>query len=90
MFTLGLKGVEHNYYIKKCFKRKLHRIKFSTKKSVDAYLYLPPEWSEGLQRSPFFKCYTVLKRESRFTFDWMLPKICIISNTASYIKVVQH
>ncbi len=28
-------------YIEKYFKQKLHRIKFSTKNSVDAYLFVP-------------------------------------------------
>ncbi len=27
------------------FKQKLHRIKLATKNSVDAYLYLPIDWS---------------------------------------------
>ncbi len=31
-------------YIKNCFKQKLFRIKFVTKNSVDAYLYLPQDW----------------------------------------------
>ncbi len=31
-------------YIKKCFKQKLHQIKFPTKNLVDTYVYLPWEW----------------------------------------------
>ncbi len=34
-------------YIEKCFKQKLHRIKFATKNSADAYLNLLMEWSQG-------------------------------------------
>ncbi len=43
--TLGLNAAKIIDYIEKCFKRKLRRIKFPTKNSVDADLYLPQEWS---------------------------------------------
>ncbi len=44
-FTLGLNAAKNIDYIEKWFKRKLCKIKFLTKYSVEAYLYLPPEWS---------------------------------------------
>ncbi len=43
--TLGLNATKIIDYIEKCFKRKLRRIKFPAKKSVEADLYLPQEWS---------------------------------------------
>ncbi len=43
-FTLGLKTARNTNYIKNCFKQKLLRLKFPTKNSVDAYLYLSQEW----------------------------------------------
>ncbi len=36
--------------MEKYFKQKLHRIKFATKNSVDAYLYLPLDRRQGLQK----------------------------------------
>ncbi len=42
-------------YIKKWFKQKLFRIKFTTKNSVDAYLYLPQEWSWGGTKIAIFE-----------------------------------
>ncbi len=44
-FTLELKTVEITDYIRKCFKLKLLSIKILTKKSVDAHVHLPQEWS---------------------------------------------
>ncbi len=44
-FTSELNTAKNIYYIEKCFKQKLHRIKFATKNSVEVYLYLPMEWS---------------------------------------------
>ncbi len=43
-FTLGRKLQKYDY-IKKCFKQKLFRIKFSTKNSLDAFLHQPQEWN---------------------------------------------
>ncbi len=44
-FTLGLNTAKNTPCIKKCFKQKLSSIKFATKNSVGAYVYLPQEWS---------------------------------------------
>ncbi len=41
-FTLGPNAAKSTDYIKKCFEQKLFRIKFPKKKSVGAYVYLPP------------------------------------------------
>ncbi len=42
-FTLMLNAAKNIDYIKLFFKQKLFRIKFPTKNSVNAYLYLPHE-----------------------------------------------
>ncbi len=39
-----MKTAKNIDYIDKCFKQKLYRIKFSTKNSANAYIYLPTEW----------------------------------------------
>ncbi len=44
-FTFGLNAAKSTYCIEKCFKQKLYKIKFPTKNSVGASLYLPLEWS---------------------------------------------
>ncbi len=44
-FTLWLNAAKYTDYIEKCFKQKLQRIKFPTKNSVGAYLYLTQECS---------------------------------------------
>ncbi len=44
-FSLGLNAVKSSDYIEKFFNQKLAKIKFLTKNSVDAYFYLPQEWS---------------------------------------------
>ncbi len=44
-FFLGLKASKIIDCIEKCYKQKLHKIKFPTKNSESAYLYLPQEWS---------------------------------------------
>ncbi len=46
-FILRLNVAEHTDYIEKYFKLKLHLIKFPTKNTMDAYLYLLLEWSKG-------------------------------------------
>ncbi len=43
IFTLGLNTAKNTVCIKKCFKQKLFRIKFSKWNSSDTYLYLPQE-----------------------------------------------
>ncbi len=54
-FTLGLNAAKNTDYMEKRFKLKLFRIKFSTKKSVGAYVYLPPEWSYGAPKTDVFE-----------------------------------
>ncbi len=49
-FTLELNAVKNIDYIEKCFKLKVYGIKFSTKNSVDVYLYLPLEWLHAIKR----------------------------------------
>ncbi len=44
-FTLGLNAAKNTNYMMKNFKLKLLKIKFSKKKFVDAYVYLPQEWN---------------------------------------------
>ncbi len=44
-FILGLNVAKISQYNKKFFKEKWFRIKFPTKKLMDAYVYLPHEWS---------------------------------------------
>ncbi len=44
-FFLGLNTVKNTVYIEKCFKQKLHEIKFPQKNTVNAYLYLLKKWS---------------------------------------------
>ncbi len=44
-FILESSTAKNIDYIEKCSKQKLHSIKFATKNSKDAYLYLPLEWS---------------------------------------------
>ncbi len=45
-------------YIEKCFNQKLFKIKFPTKNTADAYLYLPQEWNWGVQH---LKCTEIEK-----------------------------
>ncbi len=44
-FTFGMDAAENTNYIKKFFKLKLFKIKFSIKNSLNACLYLTQEWS---------------------------------------------
>ncbi len=46
-FILELNAARNMDDTEKCFKQKLHGIKFAMKNSVDAYHYLPLEWSKG-------------------------------------------
>ncbi len=62
-FILELNAAKNIDYIEKYFKQKLHSIKFTTKNSVDTYLYLFLEWSRGLQSLEFLKYYNALKWE---------------------------
>ncbi len=43
--TLGLDAAKITDYIEKLFKQKLFKIKFPTKNSEGAHVYLPQEWS---------------------------------------------
>ncbi len=45
--NLGLEIAKNTHYIKKFFKKKLLSIKFNTKKSVGAYVYLPQDRNSG-------------------------------------------
>ncbi len=59
---------KNTYDNKKGFDQKLFRIKFPTKNSVDAYLYLPQERSYGTPNiCHFLIYYYVLEWKSRFT-----------------------
>ncbi len=73
-FALRMNATKITDYFKECFKQKLLRIKFPTNNLLDAYLYLPQEWSSGFQRFPFLKCYDVLEYESRFTIRMDVTK----------------
>ncbi len=53
-FNIGLNTAKITDYIEKCFKEKLDRITFLTKKLVDAYLYLRSGTRE-LQRYATFE-----------------------------------
>ncbi len=53
-FTLELNAAKNIDYIDKWFKQKLHRIKFSTKNSMDACLYLLLEWRLGSSKDLCF------------------------------------
>ncbi len=44
-YISGLNAAKNIEHIEKCIKRKLHRIKFRTRNSMDVYLYLYQEWS---------------------------------------------
>ncbi len=45
MFTLEQNAAKNIDYIEKWFKRKLCKIKFPTKNSLEAYFYPPQEWN---------------------------------------------
>ncbi len=53
-FTLGLNAAKNIDYNEKWFKQKSRKIKFLTKNSVEAYLYLPQEYW-GLRRCATFE-----------------------------------
>ncbi len=44
-FSLRLNAAKNTDYIEKGFKRNLQEIKFATKNVVDAYFYLPQDWT---------------------------------------------
>ncbi len=54
-FILELKVAKNSEFIKKCLKQKLFEIKFPTKNSVDAYLYLGQEWSQEAPKIAIFE-----------------------------------
>ncbi len=76
--TLGLNAVKIIDYIQKCFEQKLRRIKFPAKNSVEAYLYLPQECSQG---APNIRCLLELK--SGFFLELEPSKLSIILKNAS-------
>ncbi len=53
-FNLGLNAPKTANYIEKYFKKKLFRIKFPTKNSVDAHLYLPQELNKKVPKVGHF------------------------------------
>ncbi len=83
MAQLQLNAAKTNDYIKKYFKKKLFVIKFHTKKSVGAYVYLPKSGARGLQCLPCLKYYKVWKWESIFTLGLTRPKLPIILKKVS-------
>ncbi len=85
-FSLGPNATKNTCHIKKCLKQKLFRIKFHTKNSVNAYFYLPQEWTYGYQTLAIFEtdCH-VHEWATRFTSGPLVlnndsNKNCIISN----------
>ncbi len=68
--TLGLNAAKIIDYIEKCFKRKLHIIRFPAKNSLEADLYLPQEWSYGTPNISF-----VPELKSRFFLQLKGSKI---------------
>ncbi len=66
---MELNAAKSTSYIEKCFKQKLSEIKFPTKNSLDAYLYLTQEWNQGLPNTCHF-LNNALKWESRLTL-WL-------------------
>ncbi len=70
--TLGLNTAKNTNYIGKCFKQKLHRIKFPIKNLKHAYLYLPQEWSK--RALPFLKYYNAWEWKGRFTLGLNIAK----------------
>ncbi len=69
--SLGLNAAKITDYIKKCFKRKLSRIKFHTRQSVNAYPYLHQEWRQGAPKI-FFPEEQLLNQT--FNFNKPLPR----------------
>ncbi len=50
-FTLRLNTAKSTNYTENCFRQKQSKIKFSTKKIVDAHLYVPKQWSQGAPKT---------------------------------------
>ncbi len=63
-FALGLNTAKNTAYIEKCFKQRLHRIKFPTKK-VGVHISLSPPGVEleGSKELPFLKYYNTKEWE---------------------------
>ncbi len=59
------KNTDYTNIKKKLRIKKLWRITFPKKNSAGAYVYLPPEWSQKLQKLSCSKYYYVLKWEDR-------------------------
>ncbi len=74
-FTLGLNTLKNTYDIKRSYAEKLFRIEFRTKKSASAYVHLPQEWSQGLQRSIYLISYNVQNGKLGSLYSSVLPKI---------------
>ncbi len=74
-FTLGLDTAKITNVIEKYFKRKLLRIKFPTKNSAGAHVYLSQKLSLGVQRLSSFRYYIVLKWDYRFALELSGAKI---------------
>ncbi len=81
-FTLGLNTTKNTDYFQKFFKLKLLSIKFLTKKSVGAYVYLRQEWNCGAPKVAFLKYCNALKWENSL-YGWMLSELPIITKHAS-------
>ncbi len=68
--TLGLNAANIIDYIEKCFKRRLRRIKFPAKNSVEADFYIHQEWNQGAPNT----CH-VLELQNRFFLGLKASKI---------------
>ncbi len=81
-FTFGLNIAKNANYIEKCSEQKLHRIKFPTKNSANAYLCLTQKWSLGTINICIFEILLCTEMR-KFTLSRMLQKILIISKNTS-------
>ncbi len=96
-FILELNTTKSIDYIEKCFTRKLRRIKFPAKNSMEAYLYLPQKWSQEAPKiCQFWNTVTLWNGKVGSLWDWKLQKILIILKNASnrscvyiYINLLQ-
>ncbi len=66
-FIFGLNAANYTYYIEKCFKLKLFRIKFPTKTQWMHISIFSRSEAGAPQRLRFLKYYNLLALESRFT-----------------------
>ncbi len=72
---LELNAAKRIDYIEKCFKQKLHRIKFATENSVDANL--DPPWSGARDSKDFlpFQCIITFQKRKSLKFSSHTPEI---------------